>query len=105
MVQAVNDSNFQSDVIEKSGVVVVDFWAEWCGPCQSMLPILDDFAQEMEGKISVTKLNVDESQETAQAHRVMSIPTIIVFKDGKPVEQMVGVQDKAKLVEVASKYL
>ena len=105
MVQVVNDGNFKTEVLENSGVVLVDFWAEWCGPCQTMLPVLEDFSSEMEGKMTVAKLNVDDSPETAQANRVMSIPTLMVFKDWKAVEQMVGVQDKEKLVEICSKYI
>ena len=88
-----------------SGVVLVDFWAEWCGPCQQMLPILSEFAKEMDGKVKVGKVNVDEAQAVAQSYRVMSIPTLMVFKDGKPVEQLVGVQDIAKMKEVCAKHM
>lgn len=105
MAKAFDDNNFEAEVVNSSGVVVVDFWAEWCGPCQTMLPILEDFATDMEWKVTVGKLNVDNSPATAQGYRVMSIPTIIVFKDWKPVEQMVGVQDKAKLTEVCEKHM
>ena len=89
----------------KEGVTLVDFWAEWCGPCQMMLPILDSFSSAMEGKMKVWKVNVDEAPEVAGQFRVMSIPTLIVFKDGVPVETMVWVQQQAKLEEVCSKYL
>jgi len=93
-----------NDEIAK-GVVLVDFWAEWCGPCQQMLPVLAEFAKEMDGKVKVGKVNVDEAQAVAQSYRVMSIPTLMVFKDGKPVEQLVGVQDIAKMKEVCAKHM
>ena len=81
------EQNFQTEIA--SGVVLVDFWAEWCGPCQMMLPILADFAAEMGDKMKVGKVNVDEAPALAQSFRVMSIPTLIVLKDGKLVESMV----------------
>ena len=103
MTLVINKDNFEE--VSKSGVVLVDFWAEWCGPCQQMLPILDQFSASMEGKMTVGKVNVDENPELAGQFRVMSIPTIIVLKDGEMVEQMVGVQSADKLSEVTAKYL
>ena len=103
MTVVINKENFEE--IIKEGVVLVDFWAEWCGPCQSMLPILDTFSASMEWKMKVGKVNVDENPEIAGNYRVMSIPTLIVFKDGEPVETMVWVQQAEKLEEVCSKYL
>jgi len=103
MTVALNKDNFEETI--KSGVTLVDFWAEWCGPCQMMLPILDQFSASMEGKMTVAKVNVDESPEVAGQFRVMSIPTLIVFKDGEPVETMVGVQQADQLEAVCSKYL
>ena len=103
MTVALNKENFEDSI--KSGVTLVDFWAEWCGPCQMMLPILDQFSASMEGKMTVAKVNVDESPEVAGQFRVMSIPTLIVFKDGEPVETMVGVQQADQLEAVCSKYL
>lgn len=100
-VQVVNSGNFES--VTSSGVTVVDFWAEWCGPCQVMLPILDQFASANAG-VNVGKVNVDEEPALAQKFRVMSIPTIIVFKDGKAVEQMVGVKQQADLEAIVAKY-
>ncbi len=88
-----------------SGVVLVDFWAEWCGPCQQMLPVLGEFAKEMGDKMKVGKVNVDEAQAVAQSYRVMSIPTLMVFKDGKPVEQLVGVQELSKMKEICEKHM
>jgi thioredoxin 1 len=100
-VQIVNAGNFEN--VTASGVSVVDFWAEWCGPCQMMLPILDQFAAA-NASVTVGKINVDEEPALAQKFRVMSIPTIIVFKDGKAVEQMVGVKQQAELEAVVAKY-
>ena len=98
-----NEENFEETI--KEGVTLVDFWAEWCGPCQQMLPILSDFATEMWDTMKVAKVNVDEASNIAAQFRVMSIPTIIVFKDGKPVEQKVWVQQVDVLKEICSKYM
>ena len=103
MTVALNKDNFAQTIA--SGVTLVDFWAEWCGPCQMMLPILDQFSASMEGKMTVAKVNVDENPEIAGQFRVMSIPTLIVFKDWVPVETMVGVQQANHLEDVCSKYL
>lgn len=102
-VLVLNEQNFQTEIA--SGVVLVDFWAEWCGPCQMMLPILADFAQEMGDTMKVGKVNVDEAPALAQSFRVMSIPTLIVLKDGKLVESMVWVKQKDDLKAIVSKYL
>lgn len=101
-VVVLNESNFSQEVA--SGVTLVDFWAEWCGPCQMMLPILSDFANDMAGKMKVGKINVDENPSLAQQFRVMSIPTLIVLKDGKPVDMMVGVKTKEALKEAVEKH-
>jgi len=100
---ALNDGNFKDEI--KEGVVLVDFWAEWCGPCQMMLPILEELSTKMEGKAKICKLNVDESPTTAGEFRVMSIPTLIVFKDGTPVETLVWVQQADSLEATLTKYL
>ena len=100
---ALNDNNFKEEI--KEGVVLVDFWAEWCGPCQMMLPILEELSTRMEGKAKICKLNVDESPTTAGEFRVMSIPTLIVFKDWVPVETLVGVQQADSLEATLTKYL
>ena len=97
------ESNFEQEI--KTWVVLVDFWAEWCGPCQQMLPILWEFADDMAWKMKVWKVNVDENWALAWNFRVMSIPTLIVFKDWKMVEQMVWVKQKSELKEVCEKYM
>lgn len=94
-----SDANFQAEVLEeKDKPVLVDFWAEWCGPCKMQGPIVDEVAKEMEGKAKVGKLEVDQNPSTAQAYSVMSIPTIAIFKGGKPVWTAVGVQQKETLL-------
>ena len=94
----INDGNFQSEVLDAKGTVIVDFYADWCGPCKMMAPIFDEAAEEAGEKAKFGKLNVDANQQTAQAYGVMSIPTLIIFKDGEKVEQLMGIQDKATLL-------
>lgn len=103
-VNIITDANFEAEVLNSAWVAIVDFWAEWCGPCQMMLPILADFANENKN-VKVCKVNVDENPNTAMTFRIMSIPTILVFKDGKPVEQLVWVQQKETLQMIAAKYM
>ncbi len=98
-----NESNFNETIAK--GVTLVDFWAEWCGPCQMMMPILEELTTKMWDKANIAKVNVDEQPSLAAQFRVMSIPTLIVFKDGQPVEQMVGVQQADQLEAVLNKYL
>jgi thioredoxin 1 len=94
------DANFEEEVLKESEKpVLVDFWAPWCGPCQMMGPILDELSTEVENFAKVGKVNVDENPETAGQYQVMSIPTLIIFKDGKPAKQMTGVQSKEALTE------
>jgi thioredoxin 1 len=89
-----SDSNFQEDVLKSDAPVLVDFWAPWCGPCKIVGPIVEELAKEYEGKIKVGKLNVDENQETSGQYGVMSIPTLMFFKNGQPVKSIVGAQGK-----------
>ena len=88
------DDNFKDDVLKNDKPVMVDFWAPWCGPCQMAGPVIDELAEEKKGKISIGKLNVDDNQKTAQEYGVMSIPTVILFKDGKEVNRKVGFAGK-----------
>lgn len=89
-VKTVNSDNFEKEVLRSDKPVVVDFYADWCGPCKMAGPILDKLADEFKGKIKVVKINIDESQELAQKYQVMSIPTVIVFNKGKERERKIG---------------
>lgn len=97
MVASVNDSEFQSSVLDSDGVVVVDFWAEWCGPCKALSPLLEQAASEVEG-VKVVKMNVDDNTDTPVQYGIRGIPTLIAFKGGQPVASLVGLRDKAELV-------
>ncbi|WP_053038774.1 thioredoxin [Staphylococcus aureus] len=99
----VTDADFDSKV--ESGVQLVDFWATWCGPCKMIDPVLEELAADYEGKADILKLDVDENPSTAAKYEVMSIPTLIVFKDGQPVDKVVGFQPKENLAEVLDKHL
>jgi len=94
----VNDGSFENSVLQADIPTVVDFWAVWCGPCKMIAPILDDIANEYEGKLQVAKLDVDHNGESAMKYGVMSIPTLILFKAGQPVERIVGFMPKEKLL-------
>ena len=95
---AVTDGDFETQVEKHSGVVVVDFWATWCGPCRMIAPILEQLAVEYAGKVKVTKLDVDNNAKTGMRFNVRSIPTLLFFKDGKLVDQVIGAVPKAALV-------
>ena len=94
---AVTDATFEEEVEKSSLPVLLDCWAPWCGPCLMLGPIIEQLAEEMDGRIKFAKLNVDESTQTAVKFGIMSIPTMLIFKDGKLVDQMVGVQPKAAI--------
>lgn len=99
----VTDATFEMEVIKSQIPVLVDFWAQWCGPCQMQNPILEEVAKEFEGKIKVAKLNVDDNPATASQYSIMSIPTLILFKGEEVVKQMIGVQSKENLVKEIKK--
>jgi len=102
---AVNDANFDTEVLKSGTPVLVDFWAPWCGPCRAVAPTVDAIAQEFSGKLKVVKLNTDESNEVAIKYNVISIPTIMVFKGGEVVERVMGNRPKADLVNLVSRHL
>lgn len=101
----VTDQTFEETINNASTPVLVDFWAEWCGPCKMIAPALDELATELDGKLVISKLNVDENPDTAMAFGVMSIPTLLVFKAGEPVDRIVGAQPKAQLKARLQKHL
>lgn len=88
--EKLTDGSFETEVLNAKGAVLVDFWAEWCGPCRALGPKLEEIAAEMTGKVKIMKINVDENRESAAKYGVRSIPMMVLFKDGQPVDQMVG---------------
>lgn len=98
-VVSVTEENFDAEVIKSELPVLVDFWAEWCGPCKMISPIVDEISNELSGKLKVVKVNVDVAQELAGKFNIMSIPTLLIFKGGEPVEQIVGAMGKDQLLD------
>jgi thioredoxin 1 len=101
----VTDASFEQEVKKSPIPVLVDFWAPWCGPCRALAPVVEELANEYDGKVKVVKVNTDESLETAQNYHISGIPTLIVFKNGEPVEQLVGNHKKSTLTEVLNKHV
>ena len=99
MVKETNDSKFESDVLKSDVPVLVDFWAEWCGPCKALAPTLDKLAEEFKGKVEVVKLNIEDSAETATKYQIRGIPNMILFKNGEVVDSKVGALPEAALKE------
>ena len=105
LIKHVTDATFDADVLKSGTPVLVDYWAEWCGPCKMIAPILEEIATEQAGKIRIGKLNVDDAPATAQQFQVMSIPTLILFKDGEVQKRVVGARGKGQLLEEISAFL
>lgn len=101
----ISDATFEEEVLKSNVPVLVDFWAEWCGPCRMVAPILDEIAEEKAGKIKIAKLNVDENLRTAASLGIVSIPTLMLYKDGAPVERIIGAQPKQRLLQQIDKHL
>jgi thioredoxin 1 len=101
----VSDATFDEEIGSSTEPVIVDFWAEWCGPCKMIAPVLDEIATEQAGKVRIAKLNVDDNPDIARRFDVMSIPTLIIFKDGEPQKRLVGAKGKGQLLEELAEYL
>jgi thioredoxin 1 len=97
LTKSVTDDSFRQDVLEVPGPVLVDFWAEWCGPCKTVAPILDEIAREYQGRLTVAKVNIDDNPATPNEYGVRGIPTMILFRDGKQVDAKVGALPKGAL--------
>ena len=104
-MQAVTDASVKTDVLESGVPVLVDFWAPWCGPCRAVAPVLDQLDAELAGRLKIVKMNVDENQQIPGALGVRSIPTLVVFKDGKAVQGAVGALSKAQMLEFVGPHL
>ena len=102
---AVNNSSFETEVLKSDVPVLVDFWAEWCGPCKAIGPSIEQLAEEYAGRAKVVKVNVDEEGEIAQRYGIMSIPALLVFKNGSVVDQMVGAAPKAQIAQLLQRAL
>jgi thioredoxin 1 len=104
-IETLTDANFDENVKASDVPVLVDFWAEWCGPCKMIAPVLEEIAQEHAGKVRIAKLNIDDNLDVTRRFEVMSIPTLILFKDGEPKARVIGAKPKGALLEEISAYL
>lgn len=104
-VGEVTDASFETEVLKSPLPVLVDFWAPWCGPCRAVAPVVEEIANDYNGKLKVLKLNTDENPKTAQSYRISGIPSLMVFKNGQPVEQVVGAVPKTTLSSAVEKHI
>lgn len=104
-VGEVTDANFEAEVLKSQIPVLVDFWAPWCGPCRAVAPVIEEIAKDFDGKLKVLKLNTDENPKTAQSYRISGIPSLMVFKNGQPVEQVVGAVPKPTISAAVEKHI
>ncbi len=101
----INDNNFETEVINSESVTIVDFWAPWCGPCRKLGPVLDEVAGEFQNSLKVVKMNTDENLKTAKEYSISGLPTLLIFKGGKPVERLVGLMPKSTIVSNIEKHM
>jgi len=104
-IQEVSDATFEGDILKSSTPVLVDFWAPWCGPCRTVAPLMDEFANQYDGKLKIAKLNVDESSQVAMKYQVTSIPTFILFKAGQVADRMLGAVPRSEFVKFIDRNL
>ncbi|HEY7111345.1 MAG TPA: thioredoxin [Thermoanaerobaculia bacterium] len=104
-IQEVSDETFEGDILKSSTPVLVDFWAPWCGPCRTVAPLMDEFANQYDGKLKIAKLNVDESSQVAMKYQVTSIPTFILFKSGQVADRMLGAVPRSEFVKFIDRNL
>ncbi|MFN0067899.1 MAG: thioredoxin [Limisphaerales bacterium] len=104
-IVTLSEQNFDAEVLQSQIPVLVDFWAEWCGPCKMIAPVLDELAGDLEGQLKIGKVNIDDHQALAAKHDIRAIPTLLIFKDGQVVEQMMGAKGKRAIREQVDRYL